>query len=84
MVKIKTNLKSVDTHPEEQTNDETNGTGEYVSIRQKNGEPRWKSGGGSSTPALPFKWEPRIATELLQPVKGNLGGNAAVTPPWPL
>ena len=40
--------------------------------------------GGSSTPALPFKWEPRYATELLQPVRGNLAGNAAVTPPWPL
>ena len=76
-----TNEKSVGIHPHEQTNDETHGTtGEYVSIRQKNGEPSWKSGRGSSTPALPFKWEPRYATELLHPVRGKLVVDAAVTP----
>ena len=39
--------------------------------------------GGSSTPALPFKWEPRYATELLQPVRGKLVVDAAVTPLHP-
>ena len=46
VIKIQTNVNSVDAHRHEQTNDEAHGTGEYVSIREKNGEPSWESGRG--------------------------------------
>ena len=65
VVKIQTNVSSVDTDPGQETNDETHGTrvGSMCQLGKRMGNLVGSQDGWSSTPALPFKWGPmRCAT----------------------
>ena len=60
VVKIQTNVSSVDTDPGQETNDETHGTrvGSMCQLGKRMGNLVGSQDGWSSTPALLFKWEP--------------------------
>ena len=68
-------MSSVDTDPGQETNDETHGTrvGSMCQLGKRMGNLVGSQDGWSSTPALPFKWEPSVVAEILDPVRASQG-----------